>query len=274
MTDRVLIALVTACFLLQPISTDLYLASLPALVNEFEAPLALVQLTLSLFAMAFGFAQLLVGPLSDRLGRRPLLIAGAATYVFGSLGCAFSQSLASLIFFRVLQAVGCCTAVVVSRAVVRDCHSLTEAAQRIAKASSNMGGAVLLGPIVGAQLQIHFGWRAAFVFHAVVGLALLVFIHRYQVETVRNANSKIMTANSVIGDYLLVAKRREFWAYALPGCLSYGALFVFISGASFSLIRVLGVSVATYGYCFSLGCTGYLLGSLLCRIPFHTIHNA
>ena len=265
MTEALLLIIVTGCFVLQPVSTDVYLASIPQLIDDFHASTSAVQLTLSLFALGFGFAQLITGPVSDRFGRRPALIGGLLIYVVGSIGCATALSLPWLIICRVIQAIGCCTAVVVSRAIVRDSHTLATGAQCIARASSNIGLAVLIGPIVGAQMQIHFGWRATFFLHAILGFALLVFVVMRQLETNLHPNPAALALRVQVANYIVVARSPRFWAYALPGSLSYGALFVFISGASFSLTRILGVSLSSYGYCFSLGCAGYMFGSLICR---------
>ncbi|RTL47677.1 MAG: Bcr/CflA family efflux MFS transporter [Rhodocyclaceae bacterium] len=265
MPEHILLLLITGCFMLQPISTDLYLASLPHLVTEFQVTPAVVAQTLSLFTIGFGVAQLISGPLSDRFGRRPILLGGLGIYIVASLACALSPSITLLIAARFLQAVGCCTGLVVSRAVIRDCYTPAEGAQRIARVSNYMGYAVISGPIVGAQLQAHFGWRAAFVLHALLSAATLVFAWHSLEETNRNKNPAATALPPLLKTYLDVARTPAFWAYALAGSLGYGTIFVFISGASFGFIKVLGISTANYGYCFSLGCAGYLSGSFLCR---------
>ena len=117
-----ILVLVTAMLMMQPLSTDLYLASLPSLATVFAVPVSTVQLTLSLFVIGFGSAQLIVGPLSDRYGRRPVLLAGLATYLIASLLCGLSPSIKLLIAARFVQALGCCTAVMIARAIVRDAY--------------------------------------------------------------------------------------------------------------------------------------------------------
>jgi DHA1 family bicyclomycin/chloramphenicol resistance-like MFS transporter len=117
-----LLPLITVMLMLQPLSTDLYLASLPGLARVFDATPAAVQLTLSLFVIGFGGAQLVVGPLSDRYGRKPVLLGGLALYVAASLLCAIALTLPMLIAARFLQALGCCSAIVIARAIVRDAY--------------------------------------------------------------------------------------------------------------------------------------------------------
>lgn len=167
-----ILVLITAMLMIQPLSTDLYLASLPSLGNEFSVPVSTVQLTLSLFVMGFGSAQLIVGPLSDRYGRRPVLLAGLALYVLASAACGLSSSIQLLITARFIQALGCCSAVMIARAIVRDAYAPEHSARVIARASTWISLAPIVGPILGSVLQVNFGWRAAFV---VLGFFLLPF---------------------------------------------------------------------------------------------------
>ena len=174
MTPTTLLWLVTGCLMLQPLSTDLYLASLPSMASDFAVSPAAVQQTLSLFVFGFGAAQLISGPLSDRHGRRPVLIGGLSVYLLASLACALSPALDWLVAARFVQAIGCCTAVVVARAIIRDAYSPAEGARVLAKASSLLSLAPILGPILGGYLQVSFGWRAAFVALALAGLICLM----------------------------------------------------------------------------------------------------
>lgn len=265
MSPTTLLLLVSGCLMLQPLSTDLYLPSLPHLAAGFATTPAEIQQTLSLFVVGFGSAQLIGGPLSDRYGRRPVMLAGLAFYVLASFACASAPTLGWLIAARFLQAVGCCTAVVVARAIVRDAHSPAEGARVIARASSLLAFAPLLGPIAGGYLQVAFGWRAAFVTLATLGTLLaLAALWRLR-ETNAALNPEATRPGSLLRIYARIAASPGFWAYAGPGALSYGAIFLFISGSSFVLISLLGVPTQTYGYLFALGVIGYLCGTLVCR---------
>ncbi len=265
MSPATLLWLITGSLMLQPLSTDLYLASLPHLTSYFSATPAAVQQTLSMFVIGFGSAQLLSGPLSDRYGRRPVLAGGLATYLLASLACALAPSLSLLIAGRFIQAVGCCTAVVVARAIIRDAYAPAEGARMLAKASSLLSLVPIFGPIAGSYLQVGFGWRAAFGVHALFCAILTWATWRWFIETNGAKNPEAMRLESLVRSYLRIATTRTFWAYTLPGALSYGSIFVFISGASFVLIRVLGVATENYGYIHSLGVVGYLVGSIICR---------
>ena len=265
MTPNTLLWLVTGCLMLQPLSTDLYLASLPNLASDFGVSPAAVQRTLSLFVFGFGTAQLIGGPLSDRYGRRPVLIAGLSVYLLAGMACALSPNLDWLVAARFVQAIGCCTAVVVARAIIRDAYSPSEGARVLAKASSLLALAPIFGPILGGYLQVAFGWRAAFVTLALAGLAVWVAAMSRLKESNRQLNPDAMRIGSLAATYREVMQTPAFWAYALPGALSYASIFVFISGTPFVLIRVLGVPTQYYGYLFALGVLGYLGGTLICR---------
>jgi DHA1 family bicyclomycin/chloramphenicol resistance-like MFS transporter len=261
----VLLLLITGCLMLQPLSTDLYLASLPHLGSYFGASPAAVQQTLSLFVIGFGSAQLVSGPLSDRYGRRPVLLGGLGIYVLATIACGLAPTLPILVASRLVQAVGCCTAVVVARALIRDAYPPAEGARMIAKASSLLSMAPLLGPIAGSYLQVSFGWRAAFAVLTVFALLMATATTRWLQETNATPNPAATRLRPLLRTYGRIAASPAFWAYALPGSLSYAGIFIFISGSSFVLIQVLGVPTEYYGYCFAFGVSGYLGGTLVCR---------
>lgn len=260
-----ILLVIIGLLMLQPLSTDLYLASLPSLAVVFGVPVSTVQLTLSIFVLGFGGAQLLIGPLSDRFGRRPVLICGLSLYLAASLLCAISPGIELLIVARFLQALGCCSAIVIARTIVRDAYAPADSAQVIARASSWLALAPLTGPILGSYLQVNFGWRAAFIALAALSSIVLAVVVLRLPETNVHKNREATQFSGLLANWKLVLGARTFWAHALPGALSYGAMFVFISGSSPVLIRVLHVPVEWFGYCFSFGVAGYLGGTIVCR---------
>ena len=265
MSPTTLLWLITGCLMLQPLSTDLYQPSLPHLAAYFSSTPAAVQQTLSLFVIGFGTAQLVSGPLSDRYGRHPILMGGLATYLVASIACALAPSMFLLIAARFVQATGCCTAVVVARAIIRDAYTPADGARMIAKASSLLSMAPLFGPIVGGYLQINFGWRAAFGVHTLFCALLAWAAWRWLEETNVRKDPAATRLSCLARGYVQIASTPAFWAYTLPGALSYSAIFVFISGSSFVLIQVLGVPTEYFGYCFAFGVLGYLAGTIVCR---------
>jgi len=260
-----LLLLITAMMMMQPLSTDLYLASLPSLVSGFGVPVATVQLTLSLFVIGFGSAQLVIGPLSDRFGRRPVLLTGLGLYVAASALCGLAQSIELLIAARFLQSLGCCAAVMIARAVVRDAYAPEDSARFLARASTYISLAPIIGPILGAYLQVAFGWRAAFIALGMFSACVMAACLYHLPETNQHKNPNATQIKGILENYRLVLGSREFWLNVTPGALSYCGIFVFISGSSFVLIDVLGVPTQWFGYCFAIGVTGYMSGTLVCR---------
>ncbi|TRZ55562.1 MAG: Bcr/CflA family efflux MFS transporter [Rhodocyclaceae bacterium] len=265
MTPTTLLWLITGSLMLQPLSTDVYLASLPHLTGYFSATPAAVQQTLSMFVIGFGTAQLVSGPLSDRYGRRPILMGGLAIYLASSIACGLASSLQFLVIARFIQGVGCCTAVVVTRAIIRDSYAPTDGARMFANASSLMSLVPILGPVLGSYLQVAYGWRASFGVHSVFSAILIWAAGYWLVETNIHRNLDATKISGLSRSYAEVASSPAFWAYTMPGALSYTSIFVFISGASFVLIQVLGVPTEYYGYCHAFSILGYLSGTIICR---------
>ena len=260
-----ILLLIIGFMMLQPLSTDLYLASLPSLATVFGVPASTVQLTLSVFVIGFGGAQLIIGPLSDRYGRRPVLMWGLALYVAASLLCASAQTIQVLVAARFMQALGCCSAIIIARAIVRDAYAPSDSARVIARASSWLSLAPLTGPILGSYLQVAFGWRAAFVALSILSAIVLGAVIMRLPETNVHKNPRATELRGLMANYRHVLGSRAFWAHVLPGALSYGSIFAFISGSSLVLIRVLGVPTQLFGYCFAFGVSGYLCGTIICR---------
>src|SRR5262245_43079524 len=147
-----------------PLSVDLYLPSMPAIAAALAAPPAHVQLTISLYLVGFALGQIVHGPLSDRIGRKPVIILSFAVYCAATLVCLLSTSIAVLVAGRFLQALGVAGSVVAVRAVVRDMYEGAHAGRQLSSMGMLMGFAPIMAPLVGGALQTAFGWRAGFVF--------------------------------------------------------------------------------------------------------------
>ena len=261
-TVTVLVALLS---MLQPLATDLYLPTLPGIAAAFVAPVATVQWTLSIFVAGFGAWQLVAGPLADRYGRQPVILAGVATFIVASLVCMLAPTIAVLIGGRLLQAVGACTALVGARGLLRDLYDPAEGARMLAAAAALMSIAPLLGPLVGAMLFEAYGWRSAFAALAVFSLLLGAVVALRLRETNRVRNPHALQPGPMLRTYAQVLSAPAFRAYAAAAAATYGTLFAFLAGSAFVLIRVLGLSATAYGASFSVMVAGYLLGALLCR---------
>jgi DHA1 family bicyclomycin/chloramphenicol resistance-like MFS transporter len=269
MTNRpaplALLLTVTLLFALQPLSTDFYLPSLPGIARYFATDVSQVQMTLTVFAMAFGIAQLLAGPLSDRFGRRPTGMLAAALYAFASVACALAPTLELLVLGRLFQAIGACMGLVNARAIVRDSFNPVDGARLIARSGSIMALAPLLGPIIGGLLEAQFGWRAAFVVLSCFGGLALWATASAIPETLAHPNPQALSPGPLVSTYWRVLRHRGFLAYTAAQAASYGGLFAFISGSSPVFQRVLGMGPRQFGLVFAVCVSGYLLGTLICR---------
>jgi DHA1 family bicyclomycin/chloramphenicol resistance-like MFS transporter len=264
-THRSAVVLVGLYLMLQPFSTDLYVASLPGLTRTFGVDVATAQLTLSMFIAGFGVMQLAAGPLTDRFGRHPALLGGLGVYLAASVACALAPSMDALIGARFVQGLGCSTVVVVARAIVRDLYDPLAGARTMAQASTLLAFGAIGGPIVGAALEVRFGFRAAFVLLSCVA-ALLVFATVRRLRETHHARDRdALRPSRMLPRMRAVLRSREFVAYTIVGVGTYCGLFAFISGSSFVLIRVLGVPTSRFGLAFASCVVGYLLGTLACR---------
>ena len=255
-------ALLTLMMAMGAISTDLYLPSLPGLARAFGADVAEVQLTLSLFLAGLAVGQLAYGPLSDRYGRRPVLIAGLAIYVAASVACMLAPTIESLIALRFLQAIGACVGVVLARAVVRDVHGREGSARVLSYLSAALAIAPLVGPILGGYLEIWFGWRSNFAVLVVYGILTLAGTGFFLPETNRHPDHGAIAPLRMLATYAMLLGDRRYLGYALSATFAYSGIFCFISGSSFVLIDMIGLTPDAYGYAFAAIVAGYIIGAV------------
>jgi DHA1 family bicyclomycin/chloramphenicol resistance-like MFS transporter len=259
------VLLIATLSMLQPLATDLYLPTLPGIAAAFAANPAQVQWTLSFFVIAFGTWQLVVGPVSDRFGRRPVVLAGIVTYGAASVLCALAPSIEVLVAARVLQAIGACSCVVGARGLVRDLFAPSEGARLTARAATWLSLAPLAAPIVGAWLFERFGWRSAFIALAAFAGALLALNLFKLRESNQQRNPHALHLRPMWATYRRVSASPVFRAYTAVAAVSYAGLFAFISGSSFVLQGVLELRPQEFGFTFSMMVAGYLIGTLVCR---------
>ena len=253
-----LLAMLTA---LGPLSMDMYLPSLPDIAHVLAAPTARVQLTVSSYLIGFAVGQMIYGPLSDRHGRRPVLLAALALYVASTLVCAATQSVDPLIGARFLQGIGGSGSIVLARAIVRDLYSGVQAARELSLMGSISAFAPIVAPMIGGVLQTAFGWRASFIAMAAFGVVTLVVAGRLLPETLRQRAGQPISLSSVVGGYGAVLRHRGFLVYLGILTISYAGLFAWISGASVVLQGIYGLSAVAFGFTFALGAAGYMLGA-------------
>ncbi|MCR9070810.1 MAG: multidrug effflux MFS transporter [Alphaproteobacteria bacterium] len=263
-SDSITVAvLLTALVAFGPLSTDMYLPSLPSLVTDFQTDVPTVQLTLSAFMVAFALSMLIYGPLSDRFGRRPVLLGAVVLYVVASVACVFAPTIEALVVARVFQAMGCCAGPVLGRAVVRDVYGPDRAAQVLSYMGTAMALAPAAGPIVGGWLQVMFGWQAVFVVLSLFSLVALVGTYFLLDETNAHRNPYATSPAGVFRNYATLLSHRAYVGYLATIAACYCVIFSFISGSSFVLIEVVGLSPDLYGYSFATIVVGYMTGSFI-----------
>ncbi len=250
---------------LQPITTDLYLPALPALTAGFGAPLSQAQLTLTALLLAFGVSQLAWGPLSDRHGRRPILLWGLGAYVLASVASTLAPSMELLIVARAVQGAAMGAGVMCARAIVRDLYRPVEGARMMSKGLTGLGVIACLSGPLGGLLAGWAGWRVALLALALFGAATLaVIVWRFE-ETLAQKNPRALQPATLLATWRDILRHPTFCAYSALSAASYGGLFTVLASSSFVFIEVLGVSRPHYGLIMSTVSGTYIIGTLVCR---------
>ena len=242
-----------------PLSIDMYLPAMPQMAGDLHAADATVQLTLTSFIIGLAVGQLVVGPLSDSLGRRRPLLIGLALYVVGSVLCAISPTSGVLIAARAVQAVGAAAGLVIARATVRDRYSGVAMARFFSTLMLVNGVAPVLAPVIGAQLLTFTSWRGVFVTLAVIGSVLLTVVVLLLPESLPADLRTPARPGAVVRTYVRLVTQRSFVGYALASGLMFAAMFAYISGSSFALQDVYGLSPQRFSLVFGLNGVGIIL---------------
>jgi MFS transporter, DHA1 family, multidrug resistance protein len=258
-----LTVLLGALIAVAPLAMDIYLASMPSMTRALATTPEKVQLTLSVYMYAWGFSQLLAGPLSDRYGRRPALIGGLALFVVASVACALSRTIEMLIAARGLQAIGMATVAVVPRAVARDLYSGERAAHLLALMGMVLGVAPVVAPIIGSQLHVLLGWQANFVFVAVFAAVLFGWVVTQLPETLRARNLAATRPATMVANYVRLLRSRGYLGYLLMASFGFAGLFAFLAGSSFVFINVMHRSEREFGLLFGCVMLGNITGAIL-----------
>jgi DHA1 family bicyclomycin/chloramphenicol resistance-like MFS transporter len=258
-----LTALLAALSAIGPLTTDMYLPSLPDIAQQLGASTAQVQFTISSYLLGFAVGQILYGPISDRHGRKPVLLAAIALYCVASLACAFSTSIEMLIVARAFQAVGGSGGIVLTRAIVRDIYSGARAGRELSVIASVMALAPVLAPVAGGLVQTAFGWHAVFLVLVIAGVAGAGIVAMLLPETLNSRAAEPLSPSSMLRSYRVVARNSGYLAYLAITSASYAGLFAWISGAAFVLQNLYGLTPFRFGVAFALGSVGYMTGSAL-----------
>ena len=256
--------LLVALTALGEVSTQLIIPGLGAIEHALQAPQGSALMALSAFVAAFGLGQLLFGPLSDRIGRRPVLIGGLALYVVATLAMLLVTDIQQFIAARVLQGLGACAALVLARTVVRDVWK-AEAGPALALTMIGMLYAIVVAPIAGGLLIKLLGWRAPIALALVIGSLVLLLALLFFRESNHHLDPRAAHWRTLGGQYLDLLKGRQYRAYAAALACTYGAMFAVIAGSSAVFINLLGFSSLEYGLNFGLIVSMLIVGATYTR---------
>lgn len=245
--SKLLIVLLSALVAFGPLSIDMYLPALPSIAHDLNSTVAATQKTITIFLLGFSIGMLIYGPLSDRFGRKKLLLIGMVLYVFATLGCIFSQHIEQLLLFRFLQAIGGASASVLARALVRDLFNNQEIPKILSLMHIITMIATLVAPLAGAIIIQYFNWTGIFIFLFIYSLLCMVWVN-FQIDAPPPRRIQM----SLIDNYLSVLKNRYAWGFILCNSFSFGGMFAYITASSFVFIHYYGFSPQQYSGLFAL----------------------
>lgn len=255
-----MLAILSALMSFASISTDLYLPALPAMSESLQADAGSVELTISGYLVGFSIGQLFWGPIGDRHGRRLPIMLGLLLFIVGSAGCALSESVPTMIAWRMVQAVGACANVVLSRAMVRDLYIGHQAARMLSVLMTAMAIAPLIGPSIGGLILQVASWHA--IFWALVGVGVLtLWALSHLPETLPPGRRNRQSLAAAFLDYGKLFRQPRLVAYAGVGASFYGGMFAYVAGTPVAYISHHHVSPQRYGLLFALGIVGIMLAN-------------
>lgn len=265
MSPKVIVGLLSLLMGIQPVATDLYLPALPAITADLQASVAQAHMTLSALLLAFGSSQLVWGPLSDRFGRKPILLWGLAAFSLAGMGCVLSSTISQLIFWRSLQGAAMGAVVMCGRAIVRDLYMPEVGARMMSKALTGLGVMAAICAPLGGLLTDLWNWHAALAMVAVFGWVSWMLVALKFEETVQIKNLQALRASVLVKTWWAIVRHPTFVAFTAVSVCSYLGLFTFLASSSFVFIGLLKLARWEYGLLLFSMAFVYLNGTLLCR---------
>ncbi|MBA3582279.1 MAG: multidrug effflux MFS transporter [Gammaproteobacteria bacterium] len=245
------------------VSTDLYLATIPQIVEAFNSTPAMGQLTLSIYMFGFAFGQLAMGPLSDWRGRKPILLLGLYIYLVGSFACLFAVSMPMLLLGRLIQGLGASAAPALARAIVADLYEGREAAKVLSYLTSAMALIPAIAPVIGSTLLLWFDWRSNFAALLLFCVLVIIGTSLFIPETNQQRGGDKPTLRLVTHRFKQFLSDQTFVAYVVCSSAVFGGMFAYISSTSFIIVDVLKLPVHYFGYTFMFVVIGYIVGAVV-----------
>src|ERR1700760_1904226 len=270
-TSKLMLMLLVVMTGIAPISLYMLVPTLPVLAKTFDSPISFAQMTVSMYMVGIALSQIIMGALSDRFGRRPVLLGGMALMVAASAACVFAESLPQLIAARFFQALGGASGMVVSRAIIRDIYARDQISAKISLVIAVMMVAQMLSPLTGGLLDIAFGWRAIFSLITAASLATVIAIAFLLPETRRVRAA----GNGFRGDVGSLFASRAFIGYMLCQVLASQIIFAFAGGGPYIVATQMGRTSAEYGAWFATTGFAFLIGNVFCVrfAPRHSLEK-
>ncbi len=253
--NAIVLGLLTA---VGPFAIDMYLPALPAIAADLNASIAATQMSLTSFFVAFGICQLVYGPVSDMVGRKPPLYFGLSVFTAASIGCALAPSIEWLIFFRFVQGIGACASMVIPRAIIRDLHTGIDATRLMSLIMLVFSVSPILAPLTGSGLIVIFGWRAVFIAVTVASLVGFVMLSVFLAETLPRERRVTPTFGSVFSGYGRLLRDARFLGLTFIGGLGMSSFFAFLASSSFIYIDHFGLTPMQYSFGFSINAIGFI----------------
>jgi DHA1 family bicyclomycin/chloramphenicol resistance-like MFS transporter len=248
-----------------PITTDIYLPALPELTQSLRGTITEGQVTLAVYFVGLGLGQLFYGPWSDRVGRRPTMLVGAAIYLAASVGCAVSTTMYEMIGWRFLQAIGACSGVVISTAVVRDRFIHQESARIFSMLLTLRGVGPIVAPLAGGVVVTWLGWRAIFWAVTLFGITLAVSVFLGLEESRTEAVATRARGESSFAAYAAILRNPRIVGYMLTSGLNFSCMFAWIAAAPYLVITLYKVPALYFGWIFGANAAGFMIAAQVNR---------
>ncbi|HEY2842808.1 MAG TPA: multidrug effflux MFS transporter, partial [Bryobacteraceae bacterium] len=244
-----------------PVSIDMYLPAMPQMEQVFHTSAAAVQYTMVTFLVGFALGQSLYGPITDRFGRKPPLYASLVLFIASSAACALAPSIRIMSFFRLLQAIGACGGSVISRAIVRDLFPPSELRRIFSMLILVVGVSPVIAPLFGSYLLLWFGWQAAFVTQALIGVACFGAMHFRLPESLPREARRPLRLDTIVSAYSRLIKDRTFLGASVVCGFGSAGMFAYITSAPFVFISLYHVPTQQFGWLFGAVAAGMVAAS-------------